>query len=85
MTDEFQPTEPPQRPVEDYERALMEATWYSVIDDTIGGYAVSTVDRPISGHGIRDIFVGDFMTKMISEHVAELHNHYLRQFGSDRD
>lgn len=83
MTDE--PTEPPQRPVEDYDRAILRSTWYPVRDDTIGGYAVSTVNKPISAHGIRDIYVGDFMTKPLAEHVAALHNRYLRQFGPDRD
>lgn len=65
---------PPQRPVDDYDAALLTARWYAVPDDTIGSWAVSTVDKPLSAHGTRDIYVGDMMTEPIARAVAYEHN-----------
>lgn len=59
--------------------AIRRSRWYAVVDDTIGGYAVSNVDKPVSEHDWRkgQIGVACFMDRQDAEHIAELHNEWL--------
>jgi hypothetical protein len=58
------------------ERAL-EARWYPVADDTIGGWAIANIDLPVSQldtRGGKHFTVGDFLSEDIARHICELHN-----------
>lgn len=70
----------------DAERRLLTTRWYAVPDDTVGGWAVASVDRPVSLHDHRrgDVALGDALSERVARHVAETHNRGLRQFGPDR-
>lgn len=61
-------------PVTDKE--LMECRWYAVSNDLIGGYSVSTADKPESQQNIfqGDFEVGTFMTLETAQHIADIHN-----------
>lgn len=54
----------------------MAERWFVVIEDTIGGYAISNKDKPVSMHDWRqgDIVVGEFVSKEIAEYIARMHN-----------
>lgn len=53
--------------------------WYVVVNDLVGGYSISHVDKPLSqqdptkGEGE----IADFITKEVAEHIARLHNGYV--------
>lgn len=53
-----------------------EVPWYVVVNDLVGGWAVSHIDKPLSlqrfqlGEG--DLF--DAVTKELAEYVVGLHN-----------
>ena len=57
---------------------LMECYWYAVPNDLIGGYSVSTVNKPDSQHNVYegDFEVGTFMTLESAQHIAEIHNQW---------
>ena len=59
--------------------------WYAVVDDLIGGYSASTVDKPVSQHRSPDEFdVASFMDEETARHIVELHNRSLpHQYGGD--
>jgi hypothetical protein len=57
--------------------------WYVVLDDLIGGYSISHVDKPLSQH---DLLNGegeiiDCLTREIADHVAALHNAHIDSSG----
>lgn len=53
--------------------------WYVVVNDLIGGWAVSHIDKPLSAqdfqHGEGDIF--DSLTKELAEYIVVLHHAHL--------
>jgi hypothetical protein len=61
----------------------MSVKWFPVVDDTIGGAAVSTVDKPISAHDYRkgDFVVAHFISFAYADYLAGLHNRRLAQRG----
>lgn len=67
---------------------ILMAVWYPVVDDCIGGYAVSNVDKPVSGHDhdAGEGAIADFVDERVAKHIAELHNAWLDgQTKSRRD
>ena len=59
--------------------------WYPVVDDTIGGYAVSPWDLPVSGLDTRSggqFTVAHFADRDVAEHIADLHNSWLKDGNS---
>ena len=55
--------------------------WYAVLNDTIGGYAVSNVNKPVSKLEYRrgEVEVACFVTQDDAEHIADLHNRWINQ------
>jgi hypothetical protein len=69
------------------EDVLLRSEWYAVPDDTVGGWAVANAPIPVSAHS-RDVGVtaiGDFLSERAARHVVDVHNRWLRQFGTGRD
>lgn len=58
---------------------LMTQRWYPVEDDTIGGTALSTVDKPVREHEYHkgEVPVGNFLDRTVAEYIAKLHNKAL--------
>lgn len=58
---------------------LLTVPWYPVVDDTIGGAALSNVNKPVSGLDFRtgEVTVAHFMTLDHAEYIATLHNRQL--------
>lgn len=63
-----------KNPVTDEERH--NCYWYAVVDDLIGGYNVSNVNKPASQANVHEneFEIGCFMTKETAQHIVELHN-----------
>lgn len=60
--------------------ARLRVHWYPVVDDTIGGWAISNVDLPVSEldtRGGQHFTVGDFLSEDVARHICELHNGQL--------
>lgn len=58
--------------------------WYPVVDDVVGGWAVATVDEPVSaflGYGDGRAVADGFWEEEHAEHVARLHNEWLDRQG----
>ena len=55
---------------------LLKLKWYVVVNDLIGGYAISHINKPLSEHNYKagEGELGDFLTQEIAEHIVELHN-----------
>lgn len=55
---------------------LINCTWYATVDDTIGGWCVSTSNKPESQKDpyAGEFSAGNFMTKEVAEHVVKIHN-----------
>lgn len=55
---------------------MQECRWYAVVDDTIGGYNISNIDKPTSQASPYngEFEIGCFMTKAMAQHVADIHN-----------
>lgn len=52
--------------------------WYAVVDDLIGGYLISTIDKPASQLDMKTgCHVASFTSKENADHIAELHNAWL--------
>lgn len=54
--------------------------WYAVVDDVVGGWAVATVNAPVSeflGHGEGRAVADGFWDAGHAQHVADLHNDWL--------
>jgi len=57
--------------MDEYVRTMV-VEWYAVINDLIGGWALSTTDEPVSsGSGL---YIGDFMCEDTARHIAAVHN-----------
>jgi hypothetical protein len=62
--------------------------WYPVVNDLVGGWAVSHVDKPLSEQDWRkgDGDIADFCSELVARHIADLHNAWVTaQLGSGRD
>lgn len=50
--------------------------WYPVVDDTVGGYAISNVQISVSqqdwaqGH----VLIGSFLRESTATHICQIHN-----------
>jgi hypothetical protein len=55
---------------------ILDVPWYATINDLIGGWSVSNVDKPASlrDHREGDVAVADFMEKRCARHIVSLHN-----------
>jgi len=55
---------------------LINCTWYATADDTIGGWCVSTSNKPESQRDpyAGEFSAGNFMTKEVAEHIVRIHN-----------
>jgi hypothetical protein len=58
---------------------VVNLKWYPVVDDCIGGWAVSHVDKPVSehDHDEDECSLADFVDEGMAKHIAELHNVWL--------
>lgn len=63
----------------------LHCIWYAVVDDTIGGYAISNVNEPVSQLNPYEgkFEFANFVKQEIAEHVANLHNKWYREFVDD--
>lgn len=62
----------------------LNVPWYVVVDDVVGGWAVATVDEPVSaflGYGEGRAVADGFWDKDHAEHVTRLHNEWLDRQG----
>ena len=57
----------------------MSKPWFVVVDDLIGGFAVSNVDKPTSEIDRPDLVITDFIDEAAARHVVELHNSWLER------
>lgn len=50
--------------------------WYVVVNDLVGGWGISNVDKPYSQHNFKsgDVMLGEFISKPLAEYVVALHN-----------
>jgi hypothetical protein len=65
-----------RREVQDFFEYTIEQKWYVVVDDLVGGWAISTVDKPLSEVDFRDrsvVIVADTLSKEIAEYLVYLH------------
>ena len=64
----------------DYDNVFKQR-WYAVVNDLIGGYVVSNVDKPCSAidsrKGSGEWQIADFMDEKTARYVADLHNFLL--------
>lgn len=67
----------------------LNVPWYVVVDDVVGGWAVATVDEPVSAFlGIRRegrAVADGFWDKDHADHVVELHNDWLANREEDEN
>lgn len=56
-----------------------QARWYAVVNDLVGGWAVSTIDKPLSqlDPTASEGELADFCSEEIARHIAELHNAWV--------
>ncbi len=62
--------------------------WYAVVDDVVGGWAVATVNLPVSrfmGNGFGRTVADGFWEKEHADHVVELHNEWLANREEDEN
>lgn len=60
-------------------RDLVTVKWYAVRDDVTGGWAISTVDKPLSEHDPSkgDAVVGDFLDEPLARYIVAMHSYRL--------
>ena len=61
----------------DHTKLILDAEWYVVENDVIGGWAISTVNLPVSGIDPRKYgvyIVGEMLSIRVAEHIVDLHN-----------
>lgn len=61
-------------PISDTE--VLNCRWYAVIDDTIGGWAISNVDQSVADLNPYEgrFELGSFLTEVEARHIADVHN-----------
>lgn len=65
---------------------VLSVQWYAVINDLVGGWAISTVDKPLAEHDFsKDLVVGDFLTEEIARYIVNLHNALISTSGEVRN
>lgn len=60
----------------DYFEYVIEQEWYTVVDDLVGGFAIATVNKPLSEIDFRDrsvFVVADMLSKELADYVVYLH------------
>lgn len=60
----------------EHTEAMLNAEWFVVLDDLIGGWAIATVDKPMSGINFRDrdvYVVAEMLSKDMAEYMVYLH------------
>lgn len=57
---------------ERWAKQLRRERWFAVLDDTVGGWAVANVNKPVSEHDHRkrEVSVGDFLSDNYAHHIA---------------
>jgi hypothetical protein len=58
--------------------------WYAVVDDVTGGWAVATVDAPVSGflgYGEGRAIADGIWEQELAEHIANRHNEWMDAHG----
>jgi hypothetical protein len=61
----------------DHTKLILDAEWYVVENDVIGGWAISTVNKPVSEIDPRSYgvyIVGEMLSLDTANHIVELHN-----------
>lgn len=58
---------------------LYATHWYTVVEDTTGGWAISTVNKPVSAHDHRigDRVLAEFVFEEHAREVVKIHNIWL--------
>jgi predicted acetyltransferase len=62
--------------VNEYFESVVEQEWFVVVDDLIGGFAISTVDKPLSeiDFADRSVFVvAEVLSKELGDYIVYLH------------
>lgn len=64
-----------------YPEELLRQRWYVVIDDEVGGWAITNVDKPVSEVDLDadERVLADFVHEPIGRYVVDLHNRALRE------
>jgi hypothetical protein len=61
--------------------ALLTSKWFVVLDDLIGGWAVATVDKPLSEINFREpgvYVVAEMISKDMADYIVFLHEQQRR-------
>ncbi len=61
----------------DVTAGYFQERWYAVVNDLVGGWAVATVDRPLSEIDTKSrtvVVVADFVSEEAARYIATLHN-----------
>lgn len=63
----------------EYSARVMQKKWFPVVDDLIGGWAISTVDKPESERTVTngEDGVANFITEELARYVCGMHNRTL--------
>lgn len=59
---------------------VLRHRWYVVVNDMIGGYAIATMDKPLSeieGRFHEVVVVADMVGRDVAHYIAHLHNTHL--------
>jgi hypothetical protein len=72
-----------QQPITDEE--VLHCRWYAVLDDTIGGWAISNVNKTVADlNPYEGMFeFGSFLTFNEADHIVSLHNAWWDEIVDD--
>ena len=60
----------------EHTETMLDSEWFVVVDDLIGGWAVATVDKPLSEIDFRDpgvYVVAEMISKDVADYIVYLH------------
>lgn len=68
----------------------LNTKWYVVVDDLVGGWAITNVDRPMSDRSYCRPYTGraiadGFWDRDHAQHVVDLHNTWLANKEEDEN
>lgn len=60
-------------------RDLATIKWFAVLDDTVGGWAIANVNKPVSAHDPSkgEFSIGDFLDEPLARYIVAMHNYRL--------
>lgn len=64
---------------EEMAQIKMNAPWFVVVNDVVGGWSIATIDFPLAEHPgpLGRTVVADAIEESTARHIVELHNAWL--------